>query len=209
MSIRISDRNYNKNQPYIHHPSTSKSTHLSFPLLTDITNKMGGCLQMNTNPQSTITFSKCVLESKTLKLQKQKNTSSIESNLYLNNSNHLQINSIKNIFTDLEGHRHSVPPNVHTKRSQSPVFCLKEPYGSLTSCACIQYKVTLQLKPTNTSSSTHRHGHVCLPTCSPRLLRMLDSSMVQSPDLSCLSTGVKPRCTAWLQPPATSLPPSG
>lgn len=27
-----------------------------------------------------------------------------------------QINSITNIFTDLEGHTHSVPPNVHTKK---------------------------------------------------------------------------------------------
>lgn len=85
----------------------------------------------------------------------------------------------------------------HKKVSKSCVLS-KEQYRSLTSHACIQYKVTLQLKPTQTS--------ICLPTCSPRLLRMLDSSMIQSPDLSCLSTGVKPRCTAWLQPPAPSLP---
>lgn len=93
----------------------------------------------------------------------------------------------------------------HKKVSKSCVPS-KEQYRSLTSHTCIQYKVTLQLKPTQTSSSTYRHGSICLPTCSPRLLRMLDSSMVQSPDLSCLPAGVKPRCTALFQPPAPSLP---
>ncbi len=102
---------------------------------------------------------------------------------------------------------HSVLPSLNTNSTQSPdCALLKEQYRSLTSHARIQYKVALQLKPIQTPAPhTHRHGYSFPPTCSPRLLRMLDSSMVQSPDLTCLPTGAKPRCTAWLLPPA---PPS-
>lgn len=110
-------------------------------------------------------------------------------------------------------HRSMSPKTpLHKKISKSCVLSKKQ-HRTLKSHAYIQYKVTLQIKSKQTSGSKHKHGYICLPTCSPRLLRMLDSSMVQHCDFSCLPPGVKPRCTAWLQPPAHSLlsflPPVG
>lgn len=64
-------------------------------------------------------------------------------------------------------------PSVQTERSQSPAFYLKSEADEP------QHKVTLQHQPTQTCSPAYRFSRIRLPTCSPRRLRMLDSSIVR------------------------------
>lgn len=191
------------------------SAHLSFPLLAADTDEMWGCLESNT-ARTQIYFCRHRFQ---ICPKKQSSEDSNTGSLFSVDPNHpprcIRWKMSSQFCQEILSHAgrehrqsrdaaHSVPPSVCTEGSQSPdCVLLKEQHGSLTSYEYTQHKVALQLKP------THSHRYVCLPTCSPRLLRMLDSSMAQSPGLSCLPTGAKPRCTAWLQPPAPSLPPSG
>lgn len=112
-----------------------------------------------------------------------------------------------NLSTHFCTHAYSVLPSVNTKMSQSPnCVLLRRATDAGANHVYIQYKVTLQLKHTHTDTAAQRrHGFICLPTCNPRLLRMLDSSMVQSPTYHASSPV---HCHAALPSSSLLLPPS-